>query len=76
MAHIKKKVPWYAGIVNISVVTLGNLVGSLIIAGLIGKCSGVFSANPYHACKFRATQDKCSMTDFLYINRCDIFRYH
>lgn len=49
MAHVKRKVPWYAGIVNVSVVTLGNLIGSLIIAGLIGKSSGVFSSNPYRA---------------------------
>lgn len=46
VAHAKMAVAWYAGILNILIVTTGNVFGCLIVAGLV-KASGLYAADPY-----------------------------
>lgn len=50
MSTIKRKTPWWSGPANVGVVLMGNLMGSLIVAGLFGKASGVFGSEAYTAC--------------------------
>ncbi|KAM0789060.1 hypothetical protein ACM66B_003123 [Microbotryomycetes sp. NB124-2] len=49
VATLKRRTPWYSYPANTIVVTLGNLVGSLVVAALLGHASGIFEADPYHA---------------------------
>jgi formate/nitrite transporter FocA (FNT family) len=49
MPVIKRRTPYWSYPANIATVFLGNLVGSLIVAGLFGKASGVFDAEPYRS---------------------------
>jgi len=47
MAVIKKAIPWWSLPLNWIVVTFGNLVGSLIVAAILVKYSGIISLAPY-----------------------------
>lgn len=50
MSTVKRKTPWWSGAVNVGVVATGNLVGSLLVAGLFGKGSGMFDSETYTGC--------------------------
>lgn len=38
-ATIRQRVPWWSYAANCGIVTMGNFIGSLIMAGLLGKVS-------------------------------------
>lgn len=46
-ASLRRKVPWWAYASNMATVTLGNFIGSLIIAALFGHATGNLSEDPY-----------------------------
>jgi formate/nitrite transporter len=48
IAVMKKAVPWWSLPLNWLVVTFGNLVGSLIVAAILVKYSGILSLAPYN----------------------------
>jgi len=47
IAVIKKAIPWWSLPLNWIVVTFGNLVGSLFVAAILVKYSGIISLAPY-----------------------------
>ncbi|KAJ6606147.1 Formate/nitrite transporter [Mycena vulgaris] len=47
MAVVKGAIPWWSLFVNWTIVTFGNLVGSLFSAALLVRYSGIVSAEPF-----------------------------
>jgi formate/nitrite transporter FocA (FNT family) len=50
MTSVKRKTPLWGYAANLFTVFWGNLVGSLIVAGLLGVSSGIFDAPATKAC--------------------------
>ncbi|ORY78904.1 putative formate/nitrite transporter [Leucosporidium creatinivorum] len=49
VSTLRRRTPWWSYPANILPVFLGNLAGSLIVAGLFAKSSGIFDADPYRS---------------------------
>ncbi|KAJ7891347.1 putative formate/nitrite transporter [Mycena olivaceomarginata] len=47
MAVVKRAIPWWSLPVNWTIVTFGNLVGSLFSAAILVRYSGIVSSEPY-----------------------------
>jgi formate/nitrite transporter FocA (FNT family) len=51
MAAVKRKIPFWGYVSNLVMVTLGNFVGSLLIAGLLGVSTGIFDSPASKTCE-------------------------
>nr|CRX79023.1 hypothetical protein [Leucosporidium scottii] len=49
VSTLRRRTPWWSYPANIFPVFLGNLCGSLLVAGLFAKSSGIFDAEPYRS---------------------------